>query len=188
MGAVKSVKGGPVEWRISRDLIDVAVAAKDEPEYQVMIEEILKSPKQQQITSGHPLLMYKRYVDQLKIVECGGEKLIYKDNKLIPPKIAREGIIDTSHQGHFGGTTIYNNLAQVIFWPEMHTKVMQKSETCRQCVINAKTKRRREPIIPLEVQVFQIGEMWSLDVFSKWGKQYLAETDKVSGLILCQEL
>ena len=76
----------------------MAVAAKEEPEYQVMIESILKSPKQQQITNGHPLLSYKRYVDQLKIVECGGEKLIYKDNKLIQPKIAQEGIINTSHQ------------------------------------------------------------------------------------------
>ena len=32
-----AVKGSPVEWRISRDLIDMAVAAKDEPEYQLMI-------------------------------------------------------------------------------------------------------------------------------------------------------
>ena len=113
-----------MEWRISRDLIDMAVAAKDEPEYQLMIEEIMKSPKQQQIVSGHPLLLYKRYVDQLKIVECGGKKLIYKNNKLIPPKIAREGIINTSHQGHFRGTTIYNNLSQVMYRPTMKTEVI----------------------------------------------------------------
>ena len=74
-----------------------------------------------------------------------------------------------------------------MYWPEMRTEVMQKSETCRQCVINSKTKRKREPIVPLEVQAFQVGEMWSLDVFSKGGKNYLAGTDKVSGLIFCHE-
>ena len=45
-----------------------------------------------------------------------------------------------------------------------------------------------KPIMTVELQQWSPGELWSLDLFHKCGRDYLAGIDKVSGLILCQQI
>ena len=70
----------------------------------------------------------------------------------------------------------------------MKQEQMQEAEKCKQCAEICKTKRNTKPIVPVELQQWSPGKLWSLDFFQKWGKDYLAAIDKVSGLILCQQI
>ena len=67
----------------------------------------------------------------------------------------------------------------------MATDVMHQCLKCKSCSVNSKTKRHQEPIVPLEIQAFRVGELWRSDLFTLRGKHYLVWVDKVSWLILC---
>ena len=49
MGTVKRVKVGGVEWRNSRDLEEMAVQAKDDMNYQMIMNEVLKDTEKKDI-------------------------------------------------------------------------------------------------------------------------------------------
>ena len=65
----------------------------------------------------------------------------------------------------------------------MKTDVISQCQKCKSCAVVSKTKRHMEPIVPLEIQAFSVGEMWSSDIFSLGGKNYLVCVDKISGII-----
>ena len=176
--SMKRVNQGGIKWRSSRDLEEMATEAREDSEYQLIMDKILKGTKKEDIMPKtdaegnvipHILQDYKPVVDLLKIVDVGEDRLLYKDNKLVPPECARKNLIVSSHQGHLGAHTIYSNLNELLWWPRMRQAVLNEAEKCKQCAEICKTKRNTEPIIPVELQQWSPGELWSLDLFSKWG-------------------
>ena len=142
MGTVKRVRVGEVELRSSRFLEEMAVEAKEDINYQMIMNEVLKDTKKKDIKTTryeevnvklHILQEYKSCVYQLKVVDVGENKLLYKDNKLIPPEEARKNLIILSHQRHLGAQTIYSNMNEVLWWPRMRQDVMREAMKCKQC-------------------------------------------------------
>ena len=102
----------------------------------------------------------------------------------MPPRNARSGIIDTAHQGHFSTDTIYNDLKKYYFWPNMIKLV----EACDKCRRHKKSKTRQQPFVPLELQAFEVGECWSVDIMLIGKIDYLVCVDRVSQYMMLARL
>ena len=150
-----------------------------------MIAEVMKGTTRDQIANNrnNPLREIKQHVDLLNVVQCDQGQLLYKDYKLIPPVGARDKILRNAHIGHWGWATILENVSSCLCWPNMKTQIIGQCQQCKACSTVAKMKRYMEPIIPLKVQAFSVGELWSSDVFSLGGKNYMVAIDKVSGMV-----
>ena len=44
--------------------------------------------------------------------------------------------------------------------------VEAKAKTCKQCKTFKKSKTRQQPFVPIELQAFEWGECWSVDIMS----------------------
>ena len=126
--------------------------------------------------------------NKLYTVDTGRGELVYLGSKLVPPRNARAGIIDTAHQGHFSPETIYNDLRKFYFWPEMKTVVEAKAKACNSCRRHKKSKTRQQPFVPLELQAFEVGECWSVDIMSIGKMDFLVCVDRVSQYMMLEKL
>ena len=113
---------------------------------------------------------------------------MYLGTKLVPPRNARPGIVNTAHQGHFSPETIYNDLKKYYFWPQMFKFVESKARTCDSCRKHKKSKPRQQPFIPIELQAFEPGECWSLNIMSISKLDYLVCVDRVSQYMMLAKL
>ena len=131
MGTFKRMRVGEVEWRTSRDLEEMAEEAVNYVEYQAIMDAILRDTKKNEIMSKKDNLRilqdFKSCLDQMKVMDVKGNRLLYEDNKLVPPADARHNLIKSSHQGHLGVQTIYSNMSEVIWWSRMHKEMMDEA-------------------------------------------------------------
>merc|ERR1712112_184307 len=166
---------------LSRDLLEMAELGLHDPEYNEIINKIKEGIDIKDLPQVHILLQFVR--KKKKTWE-----LVYLGSKLVPPRNARAGIIDTAHQGHFSPETIFNDLRKYYFWPEMRTVVEAKARACKSCRLHKKSKRRQQPFVPLELQAFEVGECWSVDIMSIGKMDFLVCVDRVSQYMMLERL
>merc|ERR1712081_135566 len=103
----------------------------------------------------------------------GREELVYLSTKQVPPRNARSDIVESAHQGHLSPETIYNDLPKYYFWPQMFKFVEAKAKTCESCRKHKKSQPRQQPFVLIELQAFEPGEFWSVDIMSIGKLDYL---------------
>ena len=107
-------------------------------------------------------------------VDTGRGELVYSGTKLVPPRAARHGIVDSAHQGHFSPDTIYNDLRKYYFWPMMWRFVEANTKKCDKCRIHKKLKPHQQPFVPTELQASEPGEYWSGDIMAMGNIDYFS--------------
>ena len=92
------------------------------PEYNEFINKIKEGVNMKDLPKGLILHQFGRKkkktgemvnaYNELYTVDTGRGELVYLGSKLVPPRNARSGIIDTAHQGHFSPDTIYRGVLE----------------------------------------------------------------------------
>ena len=70
----------------------------------------------------------------------------------------------------------------------MFTFVEAKAKTCKTCKTHKKSKTRQQPFVPIELQAFEPGECWSVDIMSIGKLNYLVCVDRVSQYMMLAKL
>ena len=78
--------------------------------------------------------------------------------KLVLPREARPGIVESAHQGHFSPETIYKDFRKYYFWPQMKTFVEAKANTCQSCREFKKSKPHQHPVVPAFLRLLSLGK------------------------------
>ena len=79
---------------------------KDLPSDHILHQFVRKKKKTGEMVNAY---------DELHTIDTGPGELVYLGAKLVPPRNARPGIVETAHQGHFSPETIYNDLKKYYF-------------------------------------------------------------------------
>ena len=138
---VNHVERKPI--RLLRDLLEMAELGLHCAEYNEIINKIKEGVNMKDLPSDHILHQFVRKkkktgemvsaYDELHTIDMGRGELVYLGTKLVPPRNARPGIVESAHQGHFSPETIYNDLRKYYFWPQMFKFVEAKAKTCDSC-------------------------------------------------------
>ena len=66
-------------------------------------------------------------------------------------------------------------------WKAVHDR-------CGECQENRRAKNKSVPVLPLDLQFFGPGEYWTSDLFETNKKDFITVTDRISGLILSEQI
>ena len=69
--------------------------------------------------------------------------LLY-DNKIVIPNRLKQLVLDTIHHKHPGQAGMLA-LAKMIWWPHIHSEIVSKAKSCRQCIDKGKNLKAIEP-------------------------------------------
>ena len=129
--------------RLSRDLLEIAELGLHCAEYNEIIKRINEGVDVKDLPSDHILKQFVRKkkktgemvsaYDEHHTIDTGRGELVYLSTKLVPPRNARPGIVESAYQGHFSPDTMYNYLKKYYFWPQMFKFVEAKAKTCDSC-------------------------------------------------------
>ena len=70
----------------------------------------------------------------------------------------------------------------------MREAIKQEWQKCPQCTKCKKSKTTTPPLYPIDAMSFEIGELWSVDLFKFQKKDYLLGIDKASQYIMIEEI
>ena len=70
----------------------------------------------------------------------------------------------------------------------MYKLVEAKAKTCESCRKHKKSKPRQQPFVSIELQAFEPGECWSVDIMSIGMLDYLVCVDRVSQYMMLAKL
>ena len=70
----------------------------------------------------------------------------------------------------------------------MRDAIKKEWEKCPQCAKCKKSKTTTPPLYPIDAMSFEIGELWSVDLFEFQKKDYLLAIDKASQFIMIEQI
>ena len=112
--------------------------------------------------------------------------MLFKNHRVIVPKLLREEILSRIHSSHLGIESCLRKARDVVFWPGMNSQIKDVVSNCHVCA----EFQSRNPKQPL--QSHEIPERpWSTvaaDLFTLHDKSYIALVDYFSDFIEVAEL
>ena len=78
-----------------------------------LIDTVRDKLKAHEGPKDHPLKELSRVHNELNIVESDAGELLYKGDKIVPPKSARQELLKLAHTTHLGEEIIWNNMKRI---------------------------------------------------------------------------
>ena len=121
------------------------------------------------------LRQYTTFADELTV--SGG--LVYKGNRVVIPRGARNDILDRIHASHIGVNGCIRRAREAVFFPGITSAIKDVVSKCPVCV-RYQNEQQKEPLMshPAPSRPWQkVGT----DIFSFHGQDYLITVDYLSG-------
>ena len=129
-----------------------------------------------------PIRDYWLYRDEISV----HNGVLFKNHRVIIPKLLREEIMSRIHSSHLGIESCRRKARVVVFWPGMNSQIKEIVSNCHVCA-EFQARNPRQPL-----QTHEIPERpWSrvaADLFILHGKSYIALVDYFSDFIQVAEL
>ena len=129
-----------------------------------------------------PIRDYWLYRDEISV----HNGVLFKNHRVIIPKLLREEIMSRIHSSHLGIESCRRKARVVVFWPGMNSQIKEIVSNCHVCA-EFQARNPRQPL-----QTHEIPERpWSrfaADLFILHGKSYIALVDYFSDFIEVAEL
>ena len=162
----------------------ITASAKNDSDYQKVIEALYQDLELKKLPEGHPALFFKTIWNDLSIAN---DLLIYNDRIVIPnDKHLRKAILDILHYNHSGISKMNAHYKSLYFWYGASHQIRQKVSSCQKC---------QEALPALSPDALELTttptapmEMVGIDLFEALGKHYVLLTDKFSGYIFVSKL
>lgn len=135
--------------------------------------------------------------NQLTII---GDVFIYRDKYVIPSSLRKE-ILEESHRGHFGASSMKRNLRRSLWWPKITKQIDKLCEDCNTCKIITTYHRpiplssRTLPEEPMEViqvdflHIPRCGSQEFLMITDTYSRMFwIIEMRKKNSLATCKAL
>jgi len=160
----------------SQRTIDAIRAAAAEDEEYIKLKE--------QISAGWPttpaavsaeLRPYVTFADEL--VVSGG--LVYKGNRVVVPRGARENILQRVHASHIGVNGCIRRAREAVFFPGITSAIRELVSGCAVCS-RFQNETQKEPLMSHQAPS-RPWEKVGTDIFTFHGQDYLITADYLSG-------
>ena len=158
-------------------------AAKDDIEYQKVVNAVEEGRNVNSLEEDHPGLLYKRQWDSLGIIHRKSDKmLILEGTKIVVPYRMRRMVLKQLHLAHLGYANTSETAKELYHWPSMLQDIRNVTETCEACITNNPSRMKEPMITMLEKPLNQIEplEQVSIDLFHLNGKDYILMVDRAS--------
>ena len=166
----------------------MAARAKKDEDYQELIRKVTAGVNFEKLEESDPHRVHKDRWQDLRILATVAGNLVYADNCLVLPKPERPNLITQSHPSHLNFESIYATQRKFWWWPEMKAEIKEEWQQCPECTRCKKSKMTTPPLFPIETMSFNIGELWSVDLFEFKGKYYILGIDKACQYIFIDEI
>ena len=150
---------------------EIRDAATDDDQYQLLISVI---------RSGWPdeppaeLREFSTFVDELTVYD----DLIYKSDKLLVPRAARNLLLERVHTSHIGINGCIRRAREAIFWPGMAADITKLVSACSVCQQH-NAANQKEPLLSHELTTRPF-EKVGIDIFTFHDQDYLVTVDYFS--------
>jgi transposase InsO family protein len=154
-------------------LSKMAEAAKDDPDYQRLIEAV-QTGFQAKSSLGKLNLYYK--LREFLSVEDG---LVLYHSRIVVPKDQRSDVLKKLHASHQGIDRTKRRARQTVYWPGLTSDIMNMVAACASCQ-ERRPSLPHEPLLqdPMPSRPFQ---ETAADLFYHAGKHYIVYVDRFSG-------
>ena len=160
-------------------------AAKEDPEYQQLIEHLSTVMWHTELPKSDPIR--KEYADVLMNLSRHKNGLVVLNNeRIIIPKSERERLVCEIHKPHAGINGSMRLARRDYYWPGMEKDITKHIATCDQCIKHL-ASQTKQPIIHQNKSTAPM-EVVGVDLFEWKGKQHLVIVDQFSGYIYVQRL
>ena len=122
--SVEAVQTRSSSIKITRDLIMMAACAKEDTNYQDLINKLKEGTDPNDIEEGD-LDEYKPAWKDLKVVDTEGGHLFYLDTLPVPPRSERKRLMETAHQQHMSHQTTFINQKRLWWWNTLKEDIYQ---------------------------------------------------------------
>ena len=157
--------------------------AKDDVEYQCLVEALKSDVPLNKLPYSHPARLYKSVWHQLALHD--NALIIYDDQRILVPRAARSDILKLLHKSHSGVVKTRKAAQQLYFWKSINNDIKQLVESCDEC-------QRLLPSQPIEPLVYTQSNLpfqsVAADLFEYGGKHYLTLVDHYSGYPMVHRL
>lgn len=120
----------------------------------------------------------KSFYKLKSVITLANDGLLYKDNKIIIPKLWRNKILCDIHTGHLGISKCIQRASCAVFWPGINTDIEYLVRKCEICN-KYSNSNRKEQMIPHEI----IKKPWQkvgIDIYELYNQNYLIAVDYYS--------
>ena len=119
------------------------VVRKEDPDVVDQIKSLIDSNKREIIQKRFP-----EYGKSLKFISIRDNRLVYKENRWIPPEILRGSLLKTAHCVHSGINRTKAKLNEYYWWPNINRDVDDFIDRCQVCKNSPRTfKTNEQPLI-----------------------------------------
>ena len=108
--------------------------------------------------------------------------------RLAPPMGARKKLLLKLHDSNSHKGMVWETAKAIWFWPGICNGIQQSNRSCGKCIKFSRLKLQQNSILPIELCKYSPGEYLNMDLFQIGTKDYLTTIDKLSGLILGEQL
>ena len=150
--------------------------AKEDRDYQEVIQAWKKDAVIKKLPHTHPAMRYKQVWQELSL----HNNLLMWGQCIIIPDAAKAYILGVMHMAHPGLPKMKETTRQRYWWPNMNTNLEQCCTTCDLCQRFQKAQPA-EPLLPTKAT--KPFEMASCDMLTNNGKKHLCLTDRYSGFL-----
>ena len=130
-----------------------------------------------------PIREYWLYRDEISV----HNGVLFKNHRVIVPKLLRAKILSRSHSSHLGAESCLRKARDVVFWPDMSNEIKGSVANCQICA-DFQARNPRQPLkthkIPNRVEQSRV----AADLFSLHGKNYIVLVDYYSNFLEVSEL
>ena len=129
-----------------------------------------------------PIREYWLYGDEI----CVHNGVLFKNHRVIVPKLLRAEILSRIHSSHLGAESCLRKARDVVFWPGMSNEIKESVANCQICA-DFQARNPRQPLQTHEILDRPCSRV-AADLFSLHGKNHIVLVDYYSNFLEVGEL
>lgn len=160
--------------------------AATDPAYQAVVQALRAGKHPRNLPPSHPARLYGSVWHKLSLFDDEEDTLLlYDNNRIVVPKLAREEILRLLHIPHAGQVKTRKAAQRLYFWPRINDNIKQLIESCPACQ-ELRPSQQSEPLIQTEATVPM--QQVAVDLFEVKGQHWLCMVDRFSGFPFARRL
>jgi hypothetical protein len=167
-------------------LVEICLVGQADPEYKVVVEEIMKGTKKSELKknlpSDHPAISYIHWWDEMGVIPVreGLKAVVLYGHRLLIPAPLRRKVLDALHLGHAGIVKTRQLAGSRYFWAGLAEDVEKKVKGCETCIQFSASKPDPEELKDCSVPTAPMQKV-SSDLFQWNGSHYMVLVCQFSG-------
>ena len=149
-------------------LIKVAVAAKEDIDYQEVVQAISGGHELAGLGEAHPARQYRHVYQKLTVYKMREGAILLMDSaRVVIPSVLREETLKCLHVQHPPADAMIKTAMRYLYWPDFAKDIEQKYKGCLVCQEN-----RRMQYPPVKLQIQDVLDIHIMDrIQCDWGQK-----------------